>query len=448
MTPRIITRFRDLDDVQTPVDGQGFVYDSVLGALVPHALAFGAAANNGKWLKTVGGALAWTALTSADVGLGSVTNDVQLKAADLDADVTLAADSATKIATQHATKTIVGTKVAGPASAVDNRVAVFDGVTGKTIKDGGATLSTRALLCDIQTFTGNGTWSKPSGAKTVKVRCVGGGGSGGGGQSVSSANGDGGGGGGGGACPERMFEATDLTDTIAVTVGAQVAGGVHDANGNAGNPSSFGGYLTAYGGGGGSKGLLASGPASGGGGGGSGSAGGAGVINVGSVGGSPRASDTAVAAAGLGEGGAGGTYAYAHGAAAEAGGGAGGRGGVGGSYVGMNGGCSLRGGGGGGGGAEVMVTSASTAGAGGATSVWGNGGGGTAPGGAGNAGTSIKSGAGGGGGSGWRSDQVHDGGAGGAGGAPGGGGGGGGAARTGGAGGAGGRGEVRVTTWF
>lgn len=31
--------------------------------------------------------------------------------------------------------------VTGPASAVDERVAVFDGITGKIIKDGGVTIS-------------------------------------------------------------------------------------------------------------------------------------------------------------------------------------------------------------------------------------------------------------------------------------------------------------------
>lgn len=44
----------------------------------------------------------WLALVKGDVGLGNVTNDAQLKVADLDNDPTLAANSATKIPSQQA----------------------------------------------------------------------------------------------------------------------------------------------------------------------------------------------------------------------------------------------------------------------------------------------------------------------------------------------------------
>lgn len=52
-------------------------------------------------------------VTKTQVGLGSVTNDAQLKAADLDIDGTLAANSDTKIPSQKATKTYVDTAVTG-----------------------------------------------------------------------------------------------------------------------------------------------------------------------------------------------------------------------------------------------------------------------------------------------------------------------------------------------
>lgn len=52
-------------------------------------------------------------LTKADVGLSAVTNDAQLKAADLDTDTTLAADSASKVPSQHAVKSYVDTAVTG-----------------------------------------------------------------------------------------------------------------------------------------------------------------------------------------------------------------------------------------------------------------------------------------------------------------------------------------------
>lgn len=52
-------------------------------------------------------------VTKADVGLGNVTNDAQLKAADLDVDTGLTANSDSKVASQHAVKTYVDTAVTG-----------------------------------------------------------------------------------------------------------------------------------------------------------------------------------------------------------------------------------------------------------------------------------------------------------------------------------------------
>jgi hypothetical protein len=52
-------------------------------------------------------------VTASDVGLGNVTNDTQLKAADLDTDTTLAASSDTKIPSQHAVKVYIDTAVTG-----------------------------------------------------------------------------------------------------------------------------------------------------------------------------------------------------------------------------------------------------------------------------------------------------------------------------------------------
>ncbi len=49
-------------------------------------------------------------VTKTLVGLGNVTNDTQLKAADLDTDTTLAANSDTKIPSQKAVKTYADTK--------------------------------------------------------------------------------------------------------------------------------------------------------------------------------------------------------------------------------------------------------------------------------------------------------------------------------------------------
>lgn len=100
---------------------------------------------------------------------------------------------------------------------------------------------------DYQVFTVNGTWTKPiglTGNEPVRVQVWGGGGAGGG---VTS--GTGAGGGGGGSFLEGVFRASDLGSTEIVTVGASVAGTT--GNGSAGNNSSFGSHVTAYGGGGG-----------------------------------------------------------------------------------------------------------------------------------------------------------------------------------------------------
>jgi len=304
---------------------------------------------------------------------------------------------------------------------------------------------------DIQTFTADGTWTKPSGAKIVIVECIGGGASGGGGAGGALANfATGGSGGGGGALTRREIQASDLAATVAVTVGAATTGGAggtaaNGSDGSPGNQSSFGTHAIGYGGGAGFKGTTNSGAQnekSGGGGGGTGGVGAIGVDNAESLGGAP--------AIAIGEGGTGGAGGGG-GKSAEYGGGGGGQGSD--NQAGGSGGSSIFGAGGGGGGGGHVDSGAETAGgAGGNTGAYAVGGGGTAgaadggAGGAGAAGSSLKLGQGGGGGGGQGSGS---GGAGAAGGAPGGGGGGGGGGTTtGGAGGAGARGEVRVITYF
>lgn len=51
----------------------------------------------------------WQPITKSDVGLSNVTNDLQLRAADLDTDPTLTANSDTKIASQKAVKQYIDT---------------------------------------------------------------------------------------------------------------------------------------------------------------------------------------------------------------------------------------------------------------------------------------------------------------------------------------------------
>lgn len=74
--------------------------------------------------------------TAAQVGLGNVTNDAQLKASDLDTDGTLAADSDSKVASQKATKTYADTKVAVGATTILLGPATADGILLKQITGG------------------------------------------------------------------------------------------------------------------------------------------------------------------------------------------------------------------------------------------------------------------------------------------------------------------------
>lgn len=140
---------------------------------------------------------------------------------------------------------------------------------------------------DYQVFTANGTWTKPVGttaSSTVLVECWAGGGGGGGAGTGSNGSGSG----GGGAYLSKLFQASSLTSTIAITIGAGgTAGNSSGSDGGVGGNTTFGSYLTAYGGGGG-KGATGGTTGAGGGGGGALGAGSTGAsATVGGNGGSP-----------------------------------------------------------------------------------------------------------------------------------------------------------------
>ena len=110
---------------------------------------------------------------------------------------------------------------------------------------------------DVQTFTANGTWTKPFGVTVVYVFACGSGGGGGGGQGAAAgASRTGGGGGGGGFCRSSMFSALSLAATVAIVAPAGGAGGTGGtaaagADGGGGDFSQSGTLLFAFGGGGG-----------------------------------------------------------------------------------------------------------------------------------------------------------------------------------------------------
>lgn len=102
---------------------------------------------------------------------------------------------------------------------------------------------------NVQTFTSSGTWTKPSYAagSRVLIQCWGGGGAGG--KATSAA-----GGGGGGYYNERWMTLSDLTSSVTVTVAGNASGVATNINGTSGNPTTFGSYVSAYGGAGGGNG--------------------------------------------------------------------------------------------------------------------------------------------------------------------------------------------------
>lgn len=117
---------------------------------------------------------------------------------------------------------------------------------------------------DVQVFSASGTWTRPTGKLHTQVYAWGGGGGGGGGsRGAVGSNRGGGGGGGAGALVIQDFKTSDLTATVAVTIGAAgTAGAAATTNGTAGGDGGVGGstlfaaFLTCLGGNPGSGGKI------------------------------------------------------------------------------------------------------------------------------------------------------------------------------------------------
>lgn len=106
-------------------------------------------------------------------------------------------------------------------------------------------------VADRKVFDVSGTWNKPAKGTLAFIECWGAGGSGGRTNTTNATGAPRAPGGAGGMYAPRWVLLSALPSSVSVTVGA---GGASISSGTAGNPggdTSFGSFLTAYGGGGG-----------------------------------------------------------------------------------------------------------------------------------------------------------------------------------------------------
>ena len=106
---------------------------------------------------------------------------------------------------------------------------------GSTMSWGDVNLSTG--IRSMQVWTSNGTWSRPSGVKTIMVTVTG---AGGGGSGFCES-------GGAGGTAQRQIDVTNVS-SVSVTIGNPGGGTNYSGCGGNGNTSSFGSYCSASGG--------------------------------------------------------------------------------------------------------------------------------------------------------------------------------------------------------
>jgi hypothetical protein len=193
-------------------------------------------------------------LTAASIWVGNAGGAATAVA--LSGDATLSNAGALTIGTGAITSAKIADGTVVSADIADGTIAVTDmAATGTkdntTFLRGDDTWAAPPAggggASNYQTFTANGTWTKPASGNLVLAECWGGGGSG----ARHSSNSTNKGGGGGGGYNSRFIPLASISGNVVVTIGAGGTAVSANGAGNSGGNTTFGAYLTAYGGAGG-----------------------------------------------------------------------------------------------------------------------------------------------------------------------------------------------------
>lgn len=204
------------------------------------------------------------AVVAADNALGSQTEKVTLaqikamgpaahasshSAAGLDPITPASIQAANALhAAQHFTggaDQILPASIGAAAASHTHTPAALTGGTASQFLRGDGTWAAPPST-QVAVFVSSGTWTKPTGARTVDVQLFGGGGGGGSGCAFATGVAGGGGGGGGAARSQVLLDANLLGATVPVTVGAGGVAGIavvgtgNGFNATAGGDSFFG----------------------------------------------------------------------------------------------------------------------------------------------------------------------------------------------------------------
>ena len=140
-----------------------------------------------------------------------------------------------------ATYYISGTAGAITSTAPNKAIAVGVALSASVIKIKSKVLD---VVPSVQSFSSSGTWNKPGYGTMALIEVWAGGGSGGSRTTTGLT-----GGGAGGGYNSRIIPLSSLGETETVTIGDGGVGVSGNSNGNPGGNTSFGSYVSAYGGG-------------------------------------------------------------------------------------------------------------------------------------------------------------------------------------------------------